>query len=335
MLKFYGSSLIFAAIAVIIGYVVAGFNGVGVVIVLGVLETSLSFDNAVVNASVLQHWSEKWRRRFLVWGMPVAVFGMRLVFPLLIVGIVAGIGPLEAFRLAIYESRSYEQILTSVHHEISAFGGAFLLMVFLKFFFDHRKETHWVIMIERPLARLGRLEGIQIAVALGAILLSGHFIDPTERLSFTISGVWGLITFIIADSIGSLVGGDSEPATGRIIKEGAGGFMYLELLDASFSFDGVIAAFALTNNIFIIMLGLAIGAMFVRSITLHMVNKGTLSQFRYLEHSAFWAIGALATIMFTSVVVHVPELITGLIGAVLIGSGVYHSHVENKRNVPL
>ena len=96
MLKYYGSSYAFTAIALVIGYLIGGFQGVAIVAILGVLETSLSFDNAVVNASVLKNWDEKWRRRFLVWGLPIAVFGMRLVFPLTIVSIAASIGPIEA-----------------------------------------------------------------------------------------------------------------------------------------------------------------------------------------------------------------------------------------------
>src|SRR3546814_12774845 len=85
-----------------------------------------------------------------------------------------------------------------------------------------------------------------------------------------------------------------------ILRSGFGGFLYLNILDASFSFDGVIGAFALSNNMIVIALGLSVGAMFVRSMTIHLVQKGTLSQYRYLEHGAFWAIIALGGIMLVS-----------------------------------
>lgn len=339
MWKYYGSSYIFTAIALVLGYILLGWQGLMIVAILGVLETSLSFDNAVVNASVLKNWGPVWRRRFLVWGMPIAVFGMRLVFPLLIVAIVAGVGPFEAINLAVSNPKEYERILTSVHHEIAAFGGAFLMMVFLKFFFDEEKIHHWVAVIEKPLAKLGRLEAIGIVITMGVILAASAFIPATEQLAFLTAGMWGLITYVLADATGSLVGGGDDDdqgagseATGRVIKEGVAGFMYLEILDASFSFDGVIAAFALTNNIFIMMIGLAVGAMFVRSMTLHLVEKGTLSEFRYLEHGAFWAIGALAVIMFLGVVVHVPEVITGLIGAAAIGLALWSSIKANNQD---
>jgi hypothetical protein len=183
-------------------------------------------------------------------------------------------------------------------------------------------------MIEAPLSKLGRL-GVEAVVALGVVLLATSFIDQHEKLAFLTAGVYGLITYILAQSVGTLAGGDD--LGDKIIKQGVGGFLYLELLDASFSFDGVIAAFALTNNIFIMMIGLAVGAMFVRSMTLHLVDKGTLSEYRYLEHGAFWAIGILAAIMFLGAVgIQVPEVVTGLLGAAVIGIALWSSIRANK-----
>lgn len=331
MFKYYGSSYIFTAIALVIGYLLGGWPAVAIVAVLGVLETSLSFDNAVVNASVLKNWDEKWRRRFLVWGLPIAVFGMRLVFPLAIVAVTANLGPIEALQLAVNEPARYEELIKAVHHEVAAFGGVFLLMVFLDFFLQEEKDHHWIPFIEGPLSKLGRL-GVEAVIALGVVLLATSYIGQVEKLAFLTAGVWGLITYILAQSVGTLAGGDD--VGDKVIKQGVGGFMYLELLDASFSFDGVIAAFALTNNIFIMMIGLAVGAMFVRSMTIHLVEKGTLSQYRYLEHGAFWAIGILAAIMFLGAVgIEVPEVVTGTLGAAVIGVALWHSIRANKAEV--
>jgi hypothetical protein len=110
----------------------------------------------------------------------------------------------------------------------------------------------------------------------------------------------------------------------------AASFLYLEVLDASFSFDGVIGAFALTNNLFIIAIGLGIGAMFVRSLTVMLVEKGTLASYRYLEHGAFYAIGALALLMLVGTAVEVPDALTGLIGAVFIGLSLWQSIRYNR-----
>jgi hypothetical protein len=330
MFKYYRGAILVAALALVVGFFLGGWAGVAIVAVLGVLETSLSFDNSVVDASIIKNWSPVWRNRFLTFGMPVAVFGMRFAFPLLIVAVVANMGPINALLLAIHDPKQYESILTSVHNEISAFGGAFLMMLFLKFFFDEEKEIYWVSMIEKPLSMLARLEAIEILIVLATVLTTAAFIAPGEKLAFITAGVAGLMAYVAADGIGALVGGDSIEGGKRIIKEGIVGLMYVELIDATFSFDGVIAAFALTNNVFVMMVGLAIGAMAVRSMTLHLVDKGALSEFRYLEHGAFWAIGILAIIMFVGTSVHVPEVVTGLVGACAIAAALYSSIRANR-----
>jgi uncharacterized protein len=323
---------IFVTIAgLIAGYLLGGLNGMFIVAVLCVLETSLSFDNAVVNATVLRNMDEIWRKRFLLWGILIAVFGMRIVFPLLIVGVVAQMGPVAVVDLALFQPDEYARVLTSAHHEIAAFGGAFLMMVFLKFFIDSNKDEHWLHALEAPLTKLGRMEAVQMALTIVALLASAAYMDDTtRRLEFLIAGMAGLITYVIADGIGVFLGGEEGEGGTTAAKTGFAGFMYLELLDASFSFDGVIGAFALTNSLPIIAVGLGVGAMFVRSFTLLLVDKGTLTAYKFLEHGAFWAIGALALIMFVGVHVHIPEAATGLIGAVLIGLAFWSSVRYNR-----
>lgn len=331
LLHYFKGSLLITLLGVVGGFWLAGPSGALIVAVLAVLETSLSFDNAVVNATVLKHMDEKWRRRFLVWGMLIAVFGMRLVFPLLIVGVVASLGPVEVIKLAVAQPDEYARVLTSAHHEIAAFGGAFLMMVFLKFFVDANKDEHWLKAVEAPLTRLGRMEAVEVALTLGVLMVSASYLPSDLRLEFVLAGVWGLIAYIFADGAGALLGGAEGEGGAVVAKQGFAGFMYLELLDASFSFDGVIGAFALSNNLFVIAIGLGVGAMFVRSFTLLLVDQGTLTAYRYLEHGAFWAIGALASIMFIGVHVHIPEAVTGLLGAALIGLAFWSSVRFNRR----
>lgn len=314
--KYFAGSFVFTAVMLAFGYWLQGWKGVAICAILGVLETSLSFDNAVVNATVLRDMSQLWRKRFLTWGMLIAVFGMRVVFPVLIVAIIAHLGPLEVLDMAIRRPNDYAAHLTSAHIEIAAFGGAFLLMVFLKYFVDFEKEVHWIHFLEAPLTKVGRVEMIELALALTAIAVISSFVPQQEAARFLEAGIWGLITYIIVDGIGALFGGESGAAEAG--RSGAAGFLYLELVDASFSFDGVIGAFALSNNIFIIAAGLGIGAMFVRSMTIYLVDRGTLNEYRYLEHGAFWAIGVLAGIMLLSAIVHVHEVVTGGLGALLI-----------------
>lgn len=325
------SSIAFTVLSVIAGFYIGGLPVAWIILVLGVLEVSLSFDNAVVNASILKNWDKVWQDRFITWGMPIAVFGMRFLFPLIIVAIIADISPIDAFNLAMSNPDQYSATLKSSHHEIAAFGGAFLMMIFLKFFIDPDKDVHWLAPIERQLSRVGKLGEIQVALVCGILILVASTVPAGTQAAFFIAGLSGLITFVAVDALSTVVGGDESDKVGEhVVKQGVMGFLYLELIDASFSFDGVMGAFALSNNILVISLGLGIGAMFVRSLTIHLVNAGTLSVFRYLEHAAFWAIGALAVVTFIGVSYEVPEVITGLIGATFIGFGIWSSVKANK-----
>ena len=108
-------------------------------------------------------------------------------------------------------------------------------------------------------------------------------------------------------------------------------FLYLELIDASFSLDGVLGAFALSKDVIIITIGLAIGAMFVRSLTIMLVEKKTLAKFIYLEHGAHWAIGALSVLMLISTVEEIPEVVTGGIGLGFIVAAFISSIVHNRK----
>lgn len=301
-----------------------------IVAVLVILEVSLSFDNAVVNATVLKEMPPVWRRRFITWGIAIAVFGMRIVFPLVIVALIARIDPFSALVMAATDPDHYSRVLTSAHVSVSAFGGAFLAMVGLKHFFDHEKDVHWITVIERPLTRLGRIEAVELGLVLLVLYTVSTWLPEHEKVEFLVAGTFGLVTYIAVDGISAVL--DPESAlTGEATRSGAASFLYLEVLDASFSFDGVIGAFALSNNLFIIAIGLGVGAMFVRSLTIMFVEQETLASYRYLEHGAFYAIIALAVIMFLKTVWHVPEVVTGLIGAGFIVAAFVDSIRYNRR----
>lgn len=301
-----------------------------VCLVLAVLEISLSFDNAIVNANKLKDMRPEWQRRFLTWGILIAVFGMRILFPLLIVVIAANIGPIDALVLAASRPEEYSRIMHEAHLPIAAFGGAFLMMVALSFFVDHDKDVHWLQWLEARMSRYATIRGIEIAFVLVLILAFSRILDGEETVVFFNAAIWGLLTFLLVEVLGGLLDNSQEVLAGAA-KGGLGAFLYLEMLDASFSFDGVIGAFALTNNLFVIAIGLGIGAMYVRSMTIMLVERGTLTQYRYLEHGAFYAILALSVIMFLQSIVHIPEVVTGLGGAVLIGISLWSSIRFNRK----
>jgi hypothetical protein len=291
--------------------------------ILTALEVSISFDNAVVNATVLEKMTEVWKRRFLTWGILIAVFGMRLVFPLAIVSIMAHVSPWGAVLLAAFEPQKYADLMLSIHHEVSVYGAAFLMLVALKFFMNAQKEHHWFGWAEEKLAKMGHLEAIQVGITLIVIWMVSKYADPEHQVSILYAGVAGILTFLAVEAIEVILQGpESSP---NLQKSSAAMFLYLEVLDASFSFDGVVGAFAITNNLFLIAIGLGVGAMFVRSFTIMMVEKGVLGTFKYLEHGAFYAVFVLASIMFANAITHVPELITGLLGVGIILFSVFAS----------
>jgi hypothetical protein len=315
------------------GTIAGGFSALFLATILSILEISLSFDNAVVNAIVLKKMTPLWQHRFLTWGIAIAVFGMRLVFPLALVGIMGNVNPIDALIMAATRPDEYKEIMLSAHVSIAAYGGAFLMLVALKYFFEEEKDVHWISFIEKPISKLGKAQAVELALTLITIYCFSLFQKDHEKMTFLISGIWGVVTYVAVDGIGSFLQSPDETDQLDLNKASMGMFLYLEVLDASFSFDGVVGAFAVTNNLFIIMIGLGVGAMFVRSLTIMLVDKGTLAEYRYLEHGAFYAIFALAVIMFLGTVEHIPEVITGLIGAAFIALSLYSSVRHNNKEL--
>lgn len=342
MLKYFLGSYIVTIMGVFGAYLWGEHvhNGTGltcvfIALVLAILEISLSFDNAVVNAMKLEKMSPKWRHRFITWGILIAVFGMRFLFPLLVVAIFAKLNILTVLNMALNDVHEYAHYLELTHAPIVAFGGAFLLMLFMDYFTEKNKEVHWIKPIEDKLQKLSKIRGIctlVTLVVLGFLMLK---LPENIRQSVFTSGISGIITYLIIDGVAEWLEKRQEEraklCADTIKCSGLVGFLYLELIDASFSLDGVLGAFALSQDILIITIGLFIGAMFVRSLTIMLVEKKTLDQFLYLEHGAHWAIGTLAILMFVSTFHEVPEVITGLLGLVFIVSALISSIIHNKK----
>ena len=303
--------------------------------VLAILEVSLSFDNAVVNAMKLEKMSEKWRHRFITWGILIAVFGMRFLFPLAVVSIFAKLHILSVLNMALNDVHQYAHYLELTHAPIVTFGGAFLLMLFMDYYTDENKDVHWIKPLEKSLQKLSKIKGIcaiTTLIALGILITQ----TPTDlKYSVIGSGIAGIITYLCIDGLAEWLERRQEEraklCADTVRCSGLIGFLYLELIDASFSLDGVLGAFALSQDIIIITIGLFIGAMFVRSLTIMLVEKKTLKQFLYLEHGAHWAIGTLAILMFVSTRVDVPEVVTGTLGLVFIISSLVSSIIHNKK----
>ncbi|MEU0128849.1 DUF475 domain-containing protein [Streptomyces sp. NPDC006289] len=359
LLKTFGWSFAVTALGLVAAVFYGGWQAFGIVAILSILEISLSFDNAVINAGILKKMNAFWQKIFLTVGVLIAVFGMRLVFPVVIVAISAQLGPIEAIDLSFNDPDRYKELVTDAHPSIAAFGGMFLLMIFLDFIFEER-DIQWLRWIERPLAKLGKVDMLSVCVALIVLLISAmtfathahqHGGGHADKASTVLlSGIAGLITYLVVGGLSGFFENKLEeeeereheaeeeakkagkPVSSVVLAGKAAFFMflYLEVLDASFSFDGVIGAFAITNEIVLMALGLGIGAMYVRSLTVYLVRQGTLDDYVFLEHGAHYAIGALSVILLVTIQYEINEIITGLVGVVLIGWSFWSSVRRNK-----
>ena len=329
--------------------VALGFGGPATaltVLILGVLEISLSFDNAVVNAKVLNRMHPIWQKLFLTVGIIIAVFGMRLVLPILIVSVTTGESLGAVIDLALNDATRYGEELASAEQAIYAFGGTFLLMIFLDFFLDTEREIFWLTPIEKALAKIGKLDQLSVVLALVGMYVMYSIAPEDKQITVLVAAIAGLLTYLLVNGLDGLFeesmehreeAGEIDAAptggkmTGAIFKAGVFSFLYLEILDASFSFDGVIGAFAISNEVLVIALGLGIGAFWIRSLTIYLVRAGTLAEYVYLEHGAHWAIGVLAAIMLASVDYDIPEVVTGLTGVAFIVAALVSSLAERRK----
>lgn len=306
-----------------------GWRGFILLIVLAALEITFSFDNAVINAKILRKMHPFWQKMFLTVGIVIAVFGVRLLLPILIVSIGTGQSFGTIVDLALNNPDEYGNLLEDAKPMIAAFGGMFLLMIALDFFATARK-VKWINGIETILQKAGKLSNLSVITAFVILLVVSQFVPTEERTTVLLAGIVGIVTYLAINSLDTLVSKSAKSfehsnMAHATFKAGMIGFLYLEVIDASFSLDGVIGAFAITNNVLLIAAGLGIGALYVRTITIHMLRRGLLDKFIYMEHGAHYAIGILSVFMLLSLKYHIPEYVTGLAGVVVIGLAITNS----------
>ena len=309
------------ALAVVLGW--QGPQAAWVTLVLLLMEVSLSFDNAIVNARVLERLTPAQQRFFLTWGLVIPVFGVRFAGPLLMVALAGGVSLPTALEAALHHPQRYRELLELAEPRILAFGGMFLLMVFLRYFLDEAKTLHWLRPLEQRLSRAGRIEALEVALALALLVTLDLALPPPQRADVMIAGVIGLVLQLLSTSLAQACGDEDQASVRAAAGGGLASLLYLELLDASFSLDGTIGAFAITANLVLIMVGLGLGALFIRSLTLLLSREKALDQLVFLEHGAHYAIGALGLLMLAGVLLRqhglaVPEWLTGLIGLLLL-----------------
>lgn len=335
----------FSALATLATFIAVAYYGgpaaLLTVLVLSALEITFSFDNAVVNAKVLDKMPPFWQKAFLTVGILIAVFGMRLVLPVVLVAVTANLGMGDVVRLAMEHPEQYAHHLEEAHPIIASFGGIFLLMIFIEFILDYGRKVHWLSVLEAPLVRIGRIRQVAPLLALIALAAVTHFLAGDHKFEVMSSGILGLILYLGIRSLAEVFELKHESQMKKagldkkaLMRMGAINFLYLELLDASFSFDGVIGAFAITNMVLLIAAGLGVGAVWVRSMTIHIVRRKTLMKYRYLDHGAHYAIGALAAMLLFGMKYEIPEAVTGTVGIGIIAFAFYSSWRYNQKHKP-
>ncbi|HMI09479.1 MAG TPA: DUF475 domain-containing protein [Candidatus Saccharimonadales bacterium] len=334
--RIFAVSGVVSIIALALVFIYLGPVAAFITLVLMAIEITFSFENAIINARVLVTMSTFWQRMFMTIGILIAVFGMRVIFPILVVMLTAGLPWNDVINLALHQPEKYAEELHKAHPSIAAFGGMFLLMLCLHFFFDPLRKIHWISIIERPLQRIGTWWVYSAVCFLVLSIVAVLPFNAHPRETF-LSGITGMIVYLAIHALAEFFTRHhekAEKAAGKSVQKaglaGLTAFLYLEVLDASFSFDGVIGAFAVTQDVILIAIGLGIGALWVRSLTLFMVRRKVLAAYRFLEHGAHYTIGILAIVLLIGLFRDIPEVVAGIIGVAIITASIVSSIKASK-----
>ncbi|NDC21846.1 DUF475 domain-containing protein [bacterium] len=332
MFKIFGFSIFITITALIVALVYSGPAAAMTTLFLIAVEMAISFDNAIVNAKVLAKLSHFWQQIFLTVGILIAIFVVRFLLPIVIVMLTANLAFHDVINLALNDTAKYGEKLHDAHAAIAGFGGSFLLALSIYFLLDDERKVFWIKRIEKPLQKFGGTVWLPPVIVLSVVSIMALFAHSHAQ-EFLRAAIAGTLTYtllkVILDFVERFAPSGKKTYTGW---PALLGFLYLEVLDASFSFDGVLGAFAITNQVLLIALGLGVGAVWVRSFTIMMVRRGTLATYKYLDHGAHYAILILALALLLGVYVEIPDAVIGLssIGVILF-SFIASKHSNNKR----
>jgi hypothetical protein len=325
MQRYFGLSALITILAVAFVGIYLGPAAAITTLVLVAIEIAFSFDNAIVNAKVLDKLSAMWRQLFQTVGVVIAIIGMRILFPLLIVMFGAHLSMREVIDEALHHPSIYSRHVSAARNAISAFGGGFLLTLAFYFLFDDNRQELWLKNLERQLQRLGGSFWLPPALVAVLVIVIGFLSNDTSQVLRL--GLIGVLSYTLLKVLVDIMGKMTPSGTKVYVGWSAFmAFIYLEILDAAFSFDSVLGAFAITDKVILIAVGLGVGAIWVRSLTVFMVKRGTLLTYKYLEHGAHYAILVLAVALLTSIFYNVPNAVTGIVGIGFIAASFYTSN---------
>ncbi|MBI5793859.1 DUF475 domain-containing protein [Candidatus Uhrbacteria bacterium] len=260
-----------------------------VIIGLIVFEVVSSIDNAIVNAHVLKTVPEKFRKFFLLWGLLLAVFVMRGLLPFVIVWLAnADLSFAQILDLVLSDPQKMEVALVHSKPFLLLGGGVYLFFVFLAWLFLEEKK--YAFFVEHFIHR----QGVWFYAISSLFITLIIYFSSTSSPAMALAASIGATAFFLTDGFRK----NAEEKEKQLESHHMSAWsklLYLEVLDASFSIDGVIGAFAFTMAVPLILIGNGIGAFVVREFTVKGMN--VISRFAYLKNGAMYSIGMLGGLM--------------------------------------
>lgn len=298
------------------------FNFLIIILGLVVFETVSSVDNAIVNAHVLKSMSPRWRKIFLAWGIFFAVFVVRGVFPLLIVWLSAPeIGLNGAFQMFFRSDPRAAELLEMRKGLILVAAGMFLVLLYLHWLFLEEKTPFFV-----PDKWIKPNLGIWFFACAALLLVGVLYVSRSNPLLMLSAAVGNAMFFILYGFREQAQKQEEKLLTGEKHLSDFSKLMYLEILDASFSLDGVIGAFAFTTSLPLILIGNGLGALVVRQLTIEGIDK--VAQYKFIKNGALTSIGFLGVfLILESLGVKLPDFLPTLTTLALVGLAFWRSRV--------
>jgi len=297
-----------------------------IVLGLALFESITSIDNAIINAEVLQGMQPKARRWFLTWGIFIAVFVVRGVLPWLIVWVMTpGLGPWEAFTASLTGDPAALKAIQDSAPVLLMGGGVFFVFLFFHWIFLEPKKIG--LPVERIFARQGAWFYAVVSIALTTIVWFA--LEDSPMLAF--GAVVGSSAFFITHGFKRYAEEqEARILTGEARMSDIGKILYLEVIDLTFSIDGVVGAFAFTLAVPLILLGNGIGAVVVRQLTVYGVDR--IKKYVYLKNGAMYSVFVLGCVMIAhGFRIHIPEWLAPLATFFIVGYFFFKSRWQTRK----
>jgi len=296
------------------------------IVIFGLIlfETVNSVDNAIINAHVLGTMGEKWRKRFLFIGILTSVFLVRFILPIILVWVIApGISLADIVGMFGGDSSLATEAIETTKPLILSFAGIFLLLLYFHWLFMEKKMH---LFYHEKLLKEHHKVWFFAAAAIILVVLMYFARNNPNMMLFTAVG--SAAFFIVYGFKETAARGEEKLLKGNT--SDVSKFVYLEILDATFSFDGVVGAFAFTTNLLWITIGLGIGALVVRELTIKGID--TVGKYKFLKNGAMTAIGLLGAFMTVEsfgldLPIYGPTLIT--VAIIIYAFYASHKHLKD------